>query len=117
MLTNNNIDFSEAKISLLIKLTERLNDILTTTNFFTYINSLEDIKNSAISKNEDDFIEFVVCNALFGGSGALWEIYIENEYKRIEFNRLFCSYIDNLKLMGINNDRINQIRETLPQLI
>lgn len=117
MFTNNEIDFSEDKTNLLINVTEKLNDILTKANFFVYTSLLENIKNAAISKNEDEFIELVGNNALFGGAGALWEIYIENEYKRIEFNRLFCSYIDNLKLMGINNNRINQIRQTLPQLL
>lgn len=111
------IDFSESNIKLLTDLTETLNTILVGNGFWVYTDLLEKIRIAAHSKNEDDFINFLIDNALFRGSGALWEIYIDDKNERLEFNKIFCQYIDQIKSMGINNERINQVRETLPLLI
>lgn len=110
------IDFSELNIKLLDDLTEKLKTILVQNSFWIYTDLLEKIKIAAQSKNEDDFITFLTDNALFGGSGALWEIYIDDKNERLGFNKIFCQYIDHIKSMGIKNERIAQVRKTLPLL-
>ncbi len=116
MSQNNKMNFSDKNVKLLINLTKKLKSTLNKANIFVYDYLLDKIENSAIAKNHDDFINYVINDSIFGGFGALWEIYIENTYLRTEFNEILCSYIDLLLSMGIKNDRIDQIREILPKM-
>jgi len=58
----------------------------------------------------------VISRELFGGAGALWEIYIEKPTEYKKFNNQFTEYVDLLTRMGIKNGRVKQIRKTMPKL-
>ncbi len=111
-----NIDLSKRKIDRLKRLTKGLEIILLENGFGFYSDYLNQIWIAANAKNGVEFRTLVESQEIFGGSGALWEIYIENrtDYKR--FNKQFCRYIDHIKRMGIANNRIQQIRETMLNL-
>lgn len=110
------IDFSDENISELIQKSDRLGQILIDNGLGFYIDYLTQIRLAADNKNESEFEELVIRRELFGGSGALWEIYIENPTEYKKFNKLFTEYIALLTKMGIRNGRVRQIQKTMPKL-
>ena len=111
MSLKTSIDFSDKNIELLSNLTNSLGDFLIHSHFGVYVDQLSQIRLSAEKKDEDVFKTNVISTTLFGGSGALWEIWIENAEDRKEFENKFCNFIDHLIKMGIKNQRIQQIRQ------
>ena len=105
------INFSDENVALLSSLTDGLGDFLIHSNFGVYVDHLSQIRLYAEKKDEDAFKNNVTSATLFGGSGALWEIWIENLEKRKEFEKRFCGFVDHLLKMGIKNPRIQQIRK------
>lgn len=110
------IDFSEQNVSELTRKSDILGQILIDNGLGFYVDHLSQIRLSADNKSEPEFRKLVVSRELFGGSGALWEIHIENPTEYKKFNKHFTEYIDLLKRMGIKNGRVNQIRKTMPKL-
>lgn len=43
------------------------------------INQLHQIKSAAINEDEETFKKLVISRELFGGNGALWEVYIGDD--------------------------------------
>ena len=41
----------------------------------------------------------------------MWEIWIEDEKNQKAFEKCFCDFVDQVKSMGIDNGRVNQVRE------
>jgi len=78
-----------------------------------YADYLSQIRIAADNKNESEFEKLVISRELFGGSGALWEIHIENPTEHQKFNRQFSEYLDLITAMGIRNERVRQIQKTL----
>lgn len=111
-----NINFLEEDVRKLSNLIEELNNILINTGFGTFIDTLNQIRLAAENKDETNFVKNIINNTLFGGAGALWEIYIENVKIRKEFVEKFCVLIDHFKKMGIEDNRIDQVRQTLSLL-
>jgi hypothetical protein len=111
------IDFSEENYAELTNLSDSLGQILIENGMGLYVEYLSQIRIAADNKNESEFRKLVVSRELFGGSGALWEIYIENRTEYRKFNKQFCEYIDLITRMGIRNGRIKQTRKTMPNLI
>lgn len=81
-----------------------------------YVDYLSQILLAADNKNEDEFKRLVISRVLFGGSGALWEIYIENPTEYKKFKTQFLKYLELLTRMGINNGRVKQIQKVIPKL-
>lgn len=105
------IDFSNEKVELLSTLTDKLGDTLIKSGFGFYVDYLSEIRLSAAQGDEGKFKKLVVSPELFGGSGALWEIWIEDPDLRKKFGRDFCKLVDHLKEMGIKNVRVDQVRK------
>ena len=105
------IDFSENNIKALTKLSDELGDILIKSGYGYVVDYLSQIRMSADNHDNEKFKTLVISRELFGGSGAIWEIWIDDTELRKQFNKLFCDYIDLLKKMGIKNGRINQVRK------
>lgn len=112
--TERPIDFSNDNIERLTKFADELGDTLIKTGFGLYVDILSQIKLEALRHNEEEFKKLVISRELFGGAGALWEIWIEEEHLRIKFEKQFCDFVDLLKLMGIRNGRVNQVRKNFP---
>lgn len=108
--TNSTIDFSDEKVELLSKLTDELGDTLIESGFEFYVDHLSQLRVSAEKRDKEKFEKLVVSPELFGGSGALWEIWIEDNKLRQKFEQQFCGLVDHLKRIGIRNDRIDQVR-------
>lgn len=117
MNISNEINFSQDNVKLLEQITAELKNILITNHFSVYLNQLDDILTAAVSNHYDDFNRAMSVNSLFGGAGALWEIYMPDSAERYKFVNVLCGYIDQLKVMGIKNQRIDQVRELLPECI
>jgi len=111
MSLQESINFSDYNVALLSTLTDNLGDLLIHCHFGVYVDHLSQIRLSAEKKEEDIFKTHVISATLFGSSGALWEIWIEDDQKRKEFEKRFCDFVDHLIKMGIKNPRIKQIRE------
>jgi hypothetical protein len=110
------IDFSEKNIAELTKQSDLLGQTLIENGMEFYVGYLSQIKLAANNKNESEFRKLVISRELFGGSGALWEIYIENQTEYHKFNKQFCEYIDLITRMGIRNARVKQIQKIMPKL-
>jgi len=111
------IDFSDKNITRLINLSNLICEILINNEMVFRTDYLYLINLSAEKKDETEFKNLITSRNLFGGSGALWEIYIENKEEYNRFNKLFCDYIDVITQMGIKNKRIMQIRKTMRKLV
>lgn len=96
--TERPIDFSNDNIERLTKFADELGDTLIKTGFGLYVDILSQIKLEALRHNEEEFKKLVISRELFGGAGALWEIWIEEEHLRIKFEKQFCDFVDLLKL-------------------
>ena len=106
------IDFADENIEELSKLTIELGDTLIRANLGIYVDYLSCIRLAAEQHDIETFKKKVISRELFGGAGALWEIWIEDKQLRRTFNEQFCEYVDLLKKMGIRNERINQVRKS-----
>lgn len=106
------IDFADENIEKLAKLTIELGETLIRANLGFYVDYLSCIRLAAEQHDIETFKKKVISRELFGGSGALWEIWIEDNQLRQTFNKQFCEYVDLLKKMGIRNGRINHLRKS-----
>jgi hypothetical protein len=105
------LDFSDDNVKQLATFTDTLGDTLIKAGYGFYVDHLSQIKLAAERHDEQGFKQYVVSRELFGGAGAMWEIWIEDKELRIKFESLFCQFVDLLKKIGISNGRINQIRK------
>jgi len=108
-----NIEFSEVKIERLQNSIYSLQQTLSNTDSLYYIDYLIEILNSLQQRNSTNFEKLVISNELFGGSGALWELYFSDSKQNKTFKSQFCQFIDCLEDLGINNPRIKQVKEGL----
>jgi hypothetical protein len=111
------INFSEKNITELTKQSDALGEILIQNGMPFRAEYLSLIIEAAKNNDEVEFKKLIISRDLFGGSGALWEIYIENQTEYYKFNKAFRNYIDLITLMGIKNGRVEQIQKIMPKLI
>lgn len=111
------IDFSNDKISRLIEKTDLLEKVLIKNGLDYHVDYLSQIRLAAENKNELEFKKLVISNKLFGGSGALWEIHIENLNEYEKFNKHFFDYVELLIQMGIRNRCVKQTLKMMPKLL
>lgn len=104
------IDFSDENIESLNKLSNQLGDTLIKSGYGFGVDYLSQIRLAADRHDNEEFRKLVISRELFGGSGAIWEIWIEDKQLQSQFNKQFCDYVDLLKTMGIRNGRVNQVR-------
>jgi hypothetical protein len=112
----NPIDFADENIAVLNKRTDSLCQTLIDNGYGFYVDYLIKIRISAENKNEEKFRELVISRELFGGSGALWEINIDDSTEYEKFKGQFTEYIDLITFMGIKNGRVKQIQKIMPKL-
>ena len=105
------IDFSDDNVNALSRLTVALGDTLIKAGFGMHVDTLTQIRLAAERREQDIFVKQVTSRELFGGSGAIWELWISDPDLQLTFERQFCEFVDHLKKMGIDNSRINQVRQ------
>jgi hypothetical protein len=110
------IDFSDENVTELTLKSDLLEQTLIENGKGFYVDHLSQIRLAADNKNESEFRKLVISRELFGGAGALWEIYIENPTEYKKFNKQFSEYVDLLTRMGIRNRRVKQISKTMHKL-
>ncbi|MEZ4803485.1 MAG: hypothetical protein R2797_11995 [Gelidibacter sp.] len=110
------IDFSDENVSELTMKSDLLGQTLIDNGLGFYVDHLSQIRLSADTQNESEFKKLVISRELFGGAGALWEVYIENPTEYQKFKKQFSEYVDVLTRMGIKNGRIKQIQKTMAKL-
>lgn len=102
-------DFSDENIeSLSVSVTE-LKDVLRKIGTSGGAQQLNNVLASAMKKDSESFRKYVLTNELFGGAGALWEIYCGNDELQAEFENRFKNFCMELKKIGIKNGRVNQV--------
>ncbi|MFM2224894.1 MAG: hypothetical protein RJA07_1096 [Bacteroidota bacterium] len=104
-------EFSESNINRLSEVTILLKNILEANNCFGYHIAIDNVLDAAKKKNDSEFISFATHKTLFGGMGALWEIYFAEESLMKKFETTFLIYLEILNEIGLNNERVNQIRQ------
>jgi len=110
------MDFSKENVEALKKLSDQLGDTLIKAGYGSRVDYLSQIRLAADKHDNEMFQKLVISRELFGGSGALWEIWIEDKRLRTDFNKQFCDYVDLLKKMGIINERVNQVRNNFDKI-
>jgi|TARA_B110000046_G_scaffold183731_1_gene220528 hypothetical protein len=110
------INFSNKNLSELTLKSDLLGQTLIDNGLGFYVEYLSKIRLAAEKKNESEFKKLVVSRELFGGSGALWEIHIENQTEYRKFNTQFCDYLDLIYEMGIKHRTLKQIHKLMPKL-
>lgn len=93
------------------KLSDQLGDILIKSGYGYGVDCLSQIRLAADKHDNERFKTLAISGELFGGAGAIWEIWIDDTELRLQFNKLFCDYIDLLIAMGVKNGRIDQVRK------
>ena len=106
---NGNLDFSEAKVHSLSESILDLKNLLNEIGTSIGSQELNNVLAAAMKKDPELFKKYVFTNELFGGSGALWEIYCGNEGLQEEFNKRFVRFCQDLKNIGIKSFTINRI--------
>jgi hypothetical protein len=110
------IDFSDKNVSKLSLKSDLLGQTLIDNGLGFYVDYLSEIRLAAENKNESEFKKLVISRELFGGSGALWEIHIENQTEYRKFNTQFCDYLDLISKMGIKHRALKQTQKLMPKL-
>ena len=110
------LNLSDENIVEVSRILDDLGVILIHIGQGSRVDDLSEIRLAAEHHDADAFTNLVLSNTLFGGSGALWEIWTEDKIMREEYQKLFCKFIDSLKKMGIKNARMNQVRSGLIHL-
>ena len=106
---NKELNFSEENIESLTKSVTELKDVLTKIGTSLGQQTLTNVLASAMKKDSKIFKENVLTNELFGGAGALWELYCGNDNLQSEFQNKFNEFCQDLIRIGIKNRRIKQI--------
>jgi hypothetical protein len=105
------MNFSSENTERLTKVTDDLGETLIKSGFGFYVDQLSQIRLAAERHDIEEFKNQIINRGLFGGTGAMWEIWIENKQLRRAFQRQFRQFMDLIKEMGITNERVNQVRE------
>ncbi len=105
--------FSEESTARLKEAIIELQKSLATQHTTYYHDYLNKILNSAQQKNTHNFQSLVLSNELFGGSGALWEIFFDDPIQDKKFNQKILKFIDSLEELGIDDVRVQQVKEGL----
>lgn len=105
--------FSPERIRKIERIIDELLIILNKNGFYAYDKILLNLKECIKSMTVQELISIFNTNALFGGAGALWEIYIEDTDDRIIFIKLFTDLITQFKDGGIQNKRIDEVKNIL----
>ena len=106
---NNDLNFSEENIESLTKSVTELKNVLTEIGTSLGQQELTNVLASAMKKDSKLFRKYVLTNELFGGAGALWELYCGNNKLQSEFQNKFNEFCQDLISIGIKNRRIKQV--------
>jgi len=105
------LDFSDKKLERLSNSIEKLRCTLASAGFACYAEQLARISDTLQRRDSHSFREQVNCRVLFGGFGAMWEIWISDKMLMAQFEKQFRAFLDNLEDVGIRNEKIQQIRK------
>jgi len=82
---------------------------LSKANIHHFAFSLANVENAAERRSWEGFRRAVLTNELFGGAGALWEVWVEDENLRKAFHEQFYSFMRIVISMGVKDGRVKQI--------
>ena len=108
-IRNKDLNFSEENIESLTKSVTELKNVLTEIGTSLGQQELTNVLASAMKKDSILFRKYVLTNELFGGAGALWELYCGNDKLQTEFQNKFNGFCQDLISIGIKNRRIKQV--------
>ncbi|MET1259882.1 hypothetical protein ABV409_11080 [Flagellimonas sp. DF-77] len=104
-----NLDFSDENIESLSESVVDLKNILSKIGTNIGSHELNNVLASAMKKDSKSFKKSILTNELFGGAGALWELYCGDDNLQNEFDKRLKNFCLELKKIGISNARVNQI--------
>ncbi len=104
------LDFSDEKLVRLSCSIDSLRQTLISAGFNCYAEQLLKIKYASERKDSQSFREHLNCRVLFGGFGAMWEIWISDKVLMSRFERHFREFLDNIEGIGFRNNKIEQIK-------
>jgi hypothetical protein len=104
------LDFSDEKINRLSGSIENLRQTLMYAGFTCYADQLQQIRQASERRDSQSFREQLNCRVLFGGFGAMWEIWISDQILMSRFEKQFREFLENLEGIGVRNNKIDQIK-------
>ncbi|WP_421804210.1 hypothetical protein [Flagellimonas sp.] len=106
---NKELNFSDENIESLTKSVTELKSVLDEIGTSLGQQELTNVLASAMKKDSQLFKKYVLTNELFGGAGALWELYCGDEKLQSKFQNKFNSFCRDLIKIGVENRRIKQV--------
>lgn len=110
---NREFDFSEENIKSLSESIYELKKTMRKVGTSIGSKELNNILASAMKNDFESFRIYALSNELFGGAGALWELYCGNDKIQVEFQNRFEKFCIELKKNGIKNSRVNEILKSI----
>lgn len=106
---NKELNFTDENIESLTNSVTELKDVLTKIGTSFGQQELTNVLASVLKKDTKLFKKYVLTNELFGGAGALWELYCGNDKLQSEFQTKFNQFCQDLITIGIKSGRIKQV--------
>jgi len=96
-------DSIEATLKTIIKL-------LSEYSYPCQADYMEKVLKTVVNNNKPEFESISNTKDIWGGSGAVWEVYIKDRDKEVEFQRAMIKFIGLLNDNGIRNYGIRSIK-------
>jgi len=97
------IEISEIDYQYFVKILTDLQNVLSKNQHYGQARVTLKLLDLLRSNDIEDFIKYINRVDMWGGSGAVWEIYIEDKTEYSEFKRLMAALIDSMektKILG-----------------
>jgi len=92
-----------------------LYNILEETNNSPQANIILDVQNALNKKNYNDIRKVLNSVDMWGGAGAVWEVYIDNEIQEKKFKQEIIKLIDLMEETNLLGSGIKRIKKILKE--
>ena len=94
-----------------ISVLNRINQYLLMSDNIAQSKFIEKLINLLRNNHVDEFVKLINGVDMWGGAGAVWEVYIENKEKQREFEKEILSLIKLMKITDIMGSGIKTIEK------
>ena len=112
---NPNKELSNDDRDLFDTILKSLHKSLSNTNLYAQINVIRKLISLNTNKDNEQFVKLLNGIEMWGGSGAVWEVYIENKNTALEFEISMIELIDLMDKCKILKKGIKPIRKIFLQ--
>ena len=106
-----NLTLTDKEIKRFFVLLDKLSDILINAGFEPQALILKNLKDLLSNGNVEQFVKIINGVDVFGGSGAVWEVYIIDKKLSQEFEAEMVNLINLMEMTNIMGKGIAPIRK------